>query len=385
MADPTLSSFVKESLAAGKSRTEIAKALKDAGWPDDQAKDALGQFADIAFPVPVPRPRAYGSAREAFLYIVYFSLLGMVAGHVGGLAFAWIEYSFADALMRQSWDAGQSGMRWAIASLLVGFPLFMFLGWRLGARRRMDPERRRSRVRAWLTYVTLIFAAGALIGDLVVVVFQFLGGELGARFLAKAGVVGVISAAILFNYARDAERTGAKIDWPGRALAVIASVVAVALVIWAFTIVSGPQLARARIADEQRLDDLGAITRLIDCHASYFGETPESLEAMSEALRARVLNRPVEGGCAGETPVDPATQAAYSYRRIDAATYELCATFDRGWPETAGPSETRRRSLRRYAAVYGKERYVELPLAPGLACFAFEATRFEVEETEPAQ
>lgn len=383
MADPTLSTFVKEALAAGKSRDDIAKALRAAGWPDDQAKDALGQFADIAFPVPVPRPRAYGSAREAFLYIVYFSLLGMVAGHIGGLAFAWIDYSYADPLARQSWDSGAVGMRWAIASLLVGFPLFVFLGWRLGQRRRLDAERRRSRVRAWLTYVTLIFAAGTLIGDLVFVVFQFLGGELGARFLAKAAVVGVISAAILYNYSRDAERTGAKIDWPGRILAVFASAMTVTLVIWAFTVVNGPSFARARIADEKRLDDLGTITRLVDCHASYFGETPETLEAMTEALRERVLNRPVEGGCASETPVDPVTRAAYAYRRIDAKSYELCASFERGWPEIAGANESRRRPLQRYTALNGDQRYIELPQAAGQSCFNFDVTRFDVEEKEP--
>ena len=112
MADQTLSTFVKEALAAGKSRDEIADALSKAGWPDDQARDALAQFAEISFPVPVPRPRAYGSAREAFLYIVYFALLGMVAGYIGALAFAWIETLFVDDLESYGWRSGSSSMRW---------------------------------------------------------------------------------------------------------------------------------------------------------------------------------------------------------------------------------------------------------------------------------
>ncbi|HXI87777.1 MAG TPA: hypothetical protein VNH64_09985, partial [Parvularculaceae bacterium] len=106
MADPALSIFVKEALAAGKSRGEISEALKRAGWPDDQAEHALAAFADIDFAVPVPRPRVYGSAREAFLYIVYFSLLGTVAGQLGSLAFAFVDKMFEDKLTPYAWEAG---------------------------------------------------------------------------------------------------------------------------------------------------------------------------------------------------------------------------------------------------------------------------------------
>ncbi|HBS34308.1 MAG TPA: hypothetical protein DEA50_04390, partial [Parvularcula sp.] len=71
MADATLVEFVKAALSLGESRARIAEALKKAGWPQDQVEDALAAFADIDFPAPVPRPRVYGSAREAFLLIVY--------------------------------------------------------------------------------------------------------------------------------------------------------------------------------------------------------------------------------------------------------------------------------------------------------------------------
>ena len=123
MANPSLIDFVKEALSAGKSRADISKALKQAGWPDDQARAALEQFADVDFPVPVPRPRLYGSAREAFLYVVYFALLGIVAGNIGSLALAWIDLRFADDLVRESWRSGASTLRWAISSLVVGFSL----------------------------------------------------------------------------------------------------------------------------------------------------------------------------------------------------------------------------------------------------------------------
>lgn len=41
------------------------------------AETTLKDFvrADLVFPVPVPRPRQQVSAREAFLYLVMFSML----------------------------------------------------------------------------------------------------------------------------------------------------------------------------------------------------------------------------------------------------------------------------------------------------------------------
>jgi hypothetical protein len=377
MADPALSAFVKEALASGKSRTEIAKALSEAGWPEDQVQGALAAFAEIDFPVPVPRPHRYGSAREAFLYVVYFGLLVLVAGDIVSLSFAWIDRSFAD-LLSQAWEARKFAIRWPIASLLIGYPIFLAIGWRLAARRRRDPERRTSRLRAWLTYITLIFAAGTLIGDLVAVVYHFLAGELGARFTMKAAVVGVIAAAILFNYVRDVERTATGVDWPGRALAIVTTLVSITLVVWGFTVVRGPTLARERIADEQRIKDIGVLTRLMDCHVSYMGSLPTSLDAMSKALAERMRAGPIKAGCAEETPSDPVTKAAYAYRRTGDNSYELCAVFDHGWPEAAKPGETRRRALGRYR-IEGR-RHVELPLSGGKACFDFKAQKFKVDD-----
>lgn len=381
MAEPTLVDFVKNALALGQSRARISEVLKQAGWPADQIEDALGAFAEVDFPAPVPRPKAYGSAREAFLLIVYFSLLGMVATQVGGLAFAWIDRFFADDLTRDpyAYQWASSGMRWSIASLLVGYPIFLFLGWRLAAKKRRDPDRRRSRVRAWLTYVTLIFAAGALIGDLVAVVYQFLEGGLEARFAAKAGVVGVISAAILWNFSREAERTSGGADLAGRLLALVSTAVVAALVFWAFSIVRSPAAARDRIADETRVTNLIAMTRLADCHYTYYGAIGADFRAMQETLTELGGRLPVAAGCTEPYPLDPATGADYRYRIIDADTYELCAAFEGGWPEGDGAGSPARRAISSYYSPANEQRTLQLPKEAGEACFTIDAVKFETD------
>ncbi|MFN3959872.1 MAG: DUF5671 domain-containing protein [Parvularculaceae bacterium] len=381
MADATLVEFVKGALALGESRARIAEVLKKAGWPDDQIAGALAAFAEVDFPAPVPRPRSYGSAREAFLLIVYFSLLGMVATQVGGLAFAYIDRLFADDLTREThaYQWATSGLRWSISSLVVGYPIFLFLGWRLAAKKRRDPDRRRSRVRAWLTYVTLIFAAGALIGDLVAVVYQFLEGGLTARFLSKAGVVGVISAAILWNYSRDAERMTGGVDLPGRLLAIISTLVVAALVAWAFSIVRSPAAARARVADDQRVENLITMTRLADCHLTYFGRLDDEFPPMRAALAELGARKPIAAGCTEPEPIDPISGQAYRYRRLDADSYELCATFEGGWPAGGRGGAPARRTIGAYDAPANEQRTLQLPSGGGEACFTIDAVTFETD------
>ncbi len=353
--------------------------LKSAGWPEDQVDEALGAFADVDFPTPVPRPRRFGGAREAFLYIVFFALLGVFAVQLGALAFAFVDAQFVDPLDNAPGAYAVSRLRWSIASLIVGYPVFVALGWRLNAARRKDPERRVSRVRAWLTYVTLIFAALILIGDLVAVVHSFLSGELRSRFLAKAFIVGVISAGVLLNFTRDAERQTANVDWVGRALAIAASVVTVALVLWALFLVDTPGAARARTADLQRLEDMQALARRVDCHRTYFGETPESLAAMETALQNRTGRAPAAPGCAGETPRDPATDAPYRYERGAGDGFQLCAVFARGWPE----GDESRQPTPTYYPVGGRRRNLEKPVSAGETCFDFEAIDFETDAVAP--
>ena len=229
-------------------------------------------------------------------------------------------------------------------------------------------------MRAWLTYITLIFAALILIGDLVAVVYNFLSGELGVRFLAKAGIVGVISAAILINFTRDAERETGGVDWVGRALAIVASLVTLALVLWAFFLVDTPAAARAQSFDVERMNDMQMLARRVDCHRTYFGETPESLSALQASLESRTEQFPVAPGCDGDALTDPETDAPYRYERLGGDGFRICATFARGWPDSDDAEN--RYSVR---TVAGKRRNLKKPTEAGEACFDLEAVDLEAD------
>jgi hypothetical protein len=204
IATRDLELFVREALAAGQSRPAIEAALAQAGWPREQVDDALGAYADVAFPVPVPKPRPYLSAREAFLYLVLFATLYVSAYHLGSLLFDLLDRALPDpADARYGFVDPASSMRFSVASLLVAFPVFLFVARLLGRELARNPVKRLSAVRRWLTYITLFLAAGIVIGDLIAAVYNVLGGELTLRFALKVLVVGAIAGTVFAYYLVD--------------------------------------------------------------------------------------------------------------------------------------------------------------------------------------
>ena len=156
------------------------------------------------FPLPVPRPRASLSAREAFAYLVLFSTLYFFAWNLGSLLFQLIQYALPDPadpdwqLMRLN-----GGIRWAISALVIAFPVFVFAAHRVSRDVDKHPIKRLSPVRRWLTYLTLFVAATVLIGDLTALVYNLLSGDLSLRFVLKVLVVGVIAGTVFGYYLWD--------------------------------------------------------------------------------------------------------------------------------------------------------------------------------------
>jgi hypothetical protein len=200
-----LSGFLKDGLDRGLPREQLEEILIKAGWPPDQVREALARFADVEFPIPVPRPKPYLIAREAFVYLVLFTTLYVSAFNLGGLLFQLIERAFPDPAIDPVLALARSreAIRWSISLLVVAFPVFVFVSWRNEQALRQDPNRRLSKVRRWLTYLTLFVAAGVLVGDVTAVVYNLLGGELTTRFALKVLTVGAIAGAVFGYFRRD--------------------------------------------------------------------------------------------------------------------------------------------------------------------------------------
>ena len=202
-----LTTFVRDALARGVPRTEIEAVLTQSGWSKSQAKEALTAFAEVPFAIPVPRPRPYTDAREAFLYGILFLALYVGAFHLGALVFVLIERAFPEgARMIDLRDM----IRGPVSVLVAALPVFIYAS-RLTARDiRLDPSKRVSEVRTKLTFFTLFLAAAVMIAVVAGLVYGFLGGELTVRFILKALTAVTIAGAIFRYYIVDIRTAGAE-------------------------------------------------------------------------------------------------------------------------------------------------------------------------------
>jgi hypothetical protein len=206
---PELVGFVKEGLQRGIARDDIAGALKSAGWPPEQVNRAMAGFADTPFAIPVPRPVTTGSMRDAFMHVLLFFTLLISAWNFGSLVFDFIDRMFPDPALTRAYygyDYVGQAIRWNLASLIVAFPIFIAVSWRIARAVRIDPTRRASKVRRMLTYVMLFIASITLIGDVISLIYSFLGGDLSTRFVLKVLTVGAIAGLVFGYYFSDLRR-----------------------------------------------------------------------------------------------------------------------------------------------------------------------------------
>jgi uncharacterized protein DUF5671 len=195
--------FVRDALGRGLSRAQVEEALRQAGWKPDQVNGALSAFAAVEFPIPVPRPRPLLSAREAFMYLLLFTTLYVVAFNLGTLLFQFINRAFPDPASSLPETYLRESIRFSVSALIVALPVFLYMSRLTNSATNLDASKRTSPIRRWLTYLTLFVAACVLIGDFTSLVYSLLGGELSVRFVLKVLTVGVIAGTVFWYYLSD--------------------------------------------------------------------------------------------------------------------------------------------------------------------------------------
>jgi Domain of unknown function (DUF5671) len=195
--------FVRDALGRGLSRAQVEEALRQAGWKPDQVNGALSAFAAVEFPIPVPRPRPLLSAREAFMYLLLFTTLYVVAFNLGTLLFQFINRAFPDPASSLPETYLRESIRFSVSALIVALPVFLYMSRLTNSASNLDASKRTSPIRRWLTYLTLFVAACVLIGDFTSLVYSLLGGEMSVRFVLKVLTVGVIAGTVFWYYLSD--------------------------------------------------------------------------------------------------------------------------------------------------------------------------------------
>jgi hypothetical protein len=95
---------------------------------------------------------------------VLFATLYTSAINAGAILFLLIERCSPTAVGARDAARGRGAGARATAALVIAFPVFLLVSRTIGAMLAREPVKRGSRIRKWLTYVTLFVAAMVLVG-----------------------------------------------------------------------------------------------------------------------------------------------------------------------------------------------------------------------------
>jgi hypothetical protein len=326
--ESNLLDFIHHARQKGMDHATIRVLLLSAGWRE---KDIAKGLAEEGLDLAVPEPPGMGGAKEAFQYLLTFTSLGFVVGNLVYLLFKYLDVLFPDPAENSLYYAGyqQGAIRWSMAMLIVSFPLFFgFTHW-IERDLQRRPERLKSAIRRWLTYLALFVAAVTLLIDGVALIYGFLQGDLTTRFL----VVLVISATVFCYYVmslRVPENESIaylkRLDWTFGGVSTLLVGLAV---VFGFLMVESPFKARLRRFDERRIADLSEIQAAIQRQAVEFGDDqkrrlkrplPQNLEELAKIVREKEYRRELN-------LYDPQTGEKYAYVVKGKSSYELCVEF----------------------------------------------------------
>ena len=257
--------------------------------------------------------------KDFFLYLLSGGLLYYCTVWFILLLHQYIDYWYPNPNAYYSYyvDGLSSTMRWAIASLIVGFPIYILVTRYLNKDTDRNPDKRELWVRRWLMYLTLFFAAITIIIDIIYLIFNFLEGDFALRFVLKALAI-LATAKVVFGYYFYELRRDAGLSAPGRGLFRWTSIILVVVaVLGAFFVVGSPTSARQASYDRQRVIDLENIQWQIINHW-------QSKEVLPADLAS--LNDSISGFKIPKDP-DPESESTYTYSVIGPMQFELCATF----------------------------------------------------------
>lgn len=150
------------------------------------------------------------SPKDFFLHLLSIMALYTSAGSFIAAVFQYINLAFPDVLQGAGnpWaiQSARSTIRFALSALIVVFPIYVWVSWFLNKSYMREPEKRNLRIRRWLIYFTLFAAAVIIIGDLVALVNNLLGGEFTIRFVLKVLTVFFVAGSVFYYYFFDLKK-----------------------------------------------------------------------------------------------------------------------------------------------------------------------------------
>ena len=265
---------------------------------------------------PPAKEESHSSALHFFLYLVSFLSLCFVSTGAGAILFQLINKNF-DTITRYDYLGyfSQYAIKYGIAALIIATPVYFILMFLISKYIREGRIEETSKVRKWLTYIVLFLTSATILGDLISLVYNMLGGDIVARFILKVVVVLVIAGAVFSYYLIDMRRKNmAGQSYMINKVFAGASLLAILItVVLGFTIIDSPFASRDKKIDSQTVSDV----RRIDSDVKNYYRKNNLLPSDINDLQSSSYRSPSE------------VDMRVSYEKVSETDYKLCAEFKR--------------------------------------------------------
>ncbi len=255
------------------------------------------------------------TAKDFFLY------LGVIIGlYVSAISFLMLTFDIINKLfpLAGEYTGGfDSSIRSALAALIIFFPAFIYVSYITNNDLKLNPEKKDIWIRRWMIFFTLFIAGLTIAIDLVTLIYRFLGAEdLTTRFFLKVFFVLAVAITVFRSTLYDLKRETFEYTKGMKINSYIVSAVILASIISGIVLVGSPASQRAKMMDNQRINDLSNIqNQIVYTQWQNKGEVPANLDVLRDPISGFVL------------PTDPETKQSYEYQMLSKNSFELCATF----------------------------------------------------------
>lgn len=241
------------------------------------------------------------------------------------IIFSAIDKKFVDVLKVNDYYSDtllNNDVRMAVSIILVAFPIYLALAFYKSKNLKENQERAKMPAMRYVNYFIVGVSALFIIGSLISIIYQYLGGELGAAFGYKVLAVTIIAIALfVYNY-YTLKRDYAKKSNVPYIFAALSLIAVIGSVVYSVSILGSPTKIRMIRFDEKRLTDLSNIQQQV----LTIWQQNKTLPANTAALSGDGFNYGFV------LPKDPRDSSSYEYKIIEnsvmeKATGQKCATF----------------------------------------------------------
>src|SRR3989344_2684189 len=255
-----------------------------------------------------------GTVKDFFVYlglslVLYTSLSTLIF-----LCFNYIDMFFSYGGRTYSDVYRLDSIRLEVSALVILFPLLVGLSYLINKDIQKDSSKLEIRSRKWLLYSVMFVSSVSGVGDLVYLVYSFMGGDLAKEFLLKLLTILLIAGVAFAYYYQELKRGTVATDG-AKVLSGLASLAVVAILGFGFYTVGLPATQRLHKQDEQRMADLYQIKNWVFDYYRTNGKLPENLEAL-------------KNNGFDPLPKDPETKEFYEYKIVSQDSFDVCGNFN---------------------------------------------------------